>query len=47
MLMFSTPRSALCSALVLAGFTLLGLGVSLCVVYRRDLTEVMEGRMKF
>ena len=45
-LLFSIPRSALVSALVLAGFTLLGLGISLWVVYRRDVTEVVEGKTK-
>jgi hypothetical protein len=43
LLLYSVPRSALCSALVLAGFSLLGLGASLWVVYRRDVTEVVEG----
>jgi ABC-type transport system involved in multi-copper enzyme maturation permease subunit len=44
MLMYSISRSVLCSALVLAGFTLVGLGISLWVVYRRDVTEaVVDG----
>jgi hypothetical protein len=38
------PRSTLYSALVLAAFTLLGLALSLATVYRRDVTEVVEGR---
>jgi ABC-type transport system involved in multi-copper enzyme maturation permease subunit len=47
LLMFSMSRSALCSALVLAGFTLLGLGISLWVVHRRDMTELMVGRTRW
>jgi ABC-type transport system involved in multi-copper enzyme maturation permease subunit len=43
LLLYSVPRSALSSALILAGLSLLGLGVSLWVVYRRDVTEVVEG----
>lgn len=43
LLLYSVSRPALCSALALAGFTLLGLGASLWVVYRRDVTEVVEG----
>jgi len=31
------------SALMLAGYLVLGLGVSILVVYRRDLTEVLQG----
>jgi len=42
-LLLSMPRSVLCSALVLTGFTLLGLAISLWVVFRRDMTEVVEG----
>lgn len=45
-LLWSMPRTVLCSALVLAGFTLLGLAISLWVVYRRDMTEAMEGKAR-
>jgi ABC-type transport system involved in multi-copper enzyme maturation permease subunit len=37
------PHPARFSAVVLAAVTLLGLGLSLLVIYRRDLTEVVEG----
>ena len=37
------PRPVLYSALVLAGYSILGLGLSMLVVYRRDLTEVTQG----
>jgi ABC-type transport system involved in multi-copper enzyme maturation permease subunit len=46
-LLLGVPRSPLCSALVLAGFTLLGLGISVWVVYRRDVTEVVEGKERW
>jgi len=40
------PRPVLTSALVLVTFTLLGLGLSLWIVYRRDMTEVLEGEQR-
>lgn len=43
-LMLAVPHSALHSALVLAGYTLLGLGLSILIVYRRDVTQVAEGK---
>lgn len=43
-LLVMMPRSALYSALVVAAFTLLGVALSLVTVYRRDVTEVVEGR---
>ncbi len=42
-LLLGMPRPVLTSALVLVTFTLLGLGLSLWIVYRRDMTEVLEG----
>ncbi len=42
-LMLAMPHSAAYSALVLVGFTLLGLGLSLLVLYRRDLSADVEG----
>ncbi len=36
-------RPILYSALMLAGYLVLGLGLSILVVYRRDLTEVLQG----
>ena len=43
-LMQAMPHSALYSALLLAGYTLLGLGLSLLVVYGRDVTEGVESK---
>jgi ABC-type transport system involved in multi-copper enzyme maturation permease subunit len=43
-LLKAMPSSPAYSALVLAGYTLLGLGLSLLIVHRRDVTEVMEGK---
>jgi ABC-type transport system involved in multi-copper enzyme maturation permease subunit len=43
-LLWHMPNSVLYSALVLAGFTALGLGLSVLIVYRRDVTEVVEGK---
>ena len=43
-LLWRMPNSVLYSALVLAGFTALGLGLSVLIVYRRDMTEVVEGK---
>ncbi len=40
------PRPALHSALVLAGYVVLGLGLSLLVLYRRDVTVVVQGRKR-
>jgi ABC-type transport system involved in multi-copper enzyme maturation permease subunit len=40
------PRPALHSALVLAGYVALGLGLSLLVLYRRDVTVVVQGRKR-
>jgi ABC-type transport system involved in multi-copper enzyme maturation permease subunit len=37
------PRPVLYSALVLAGYCILGLGLSMLVIYRRDLTEATQG----
>lgn len=44
LLLWHIPHSVLYSALMLAGFTVLGLGLSLLIVYRRDVTEVVEGK---
>jgi ABC-type transport system involved in multi-copper enzyme maturation permease subunit len=44
LLLWHIPHSVLYSAVVLAGFTVLGLGLSLLIVYRRDVTEVVEGK---
>lgn len=43
-LMLAMPHSAGHSALLLAGYTLLGLGLSLLVLHGRDLTEEVEGK---
>jgi hypothetical protein len=43
-LLWAMPHSAVWSALVLAAYTLFGLGLSILVVYRRDVTEVVEGK---
>jgi ABC-type transport system involved in multi-copper enzyme maturation permease subunit len=40
------PRLVLYSALVLAGYLVLGLGLSILVVYRRDVTEVAQAKGK-
>jgi ABC-type transport system involved in multi-copper enzyme maturation permease subunit len=40
-LLWAMPHSAARSALVLAAYTLLGLGLSILIVYRRDVTEVV------
>lgn len=45
-LLLGMPRPVLTSALVLVTFTLLGLGLSLWIVYRRDMTEVLEGEQR-
>jgi len=46
-IMLSTmPRPVLFSALVLAGYVALGLGLSILVLYRRDVTEVVQGRKR-
>jgi ABC-type transport system involved in multi-copper enzyme maturation permease subunit len=42
-LLWATPRSTGFSLLVLAAYLLLGVGLSIWVVYRRDVTEVVEG----
>lgn len=44
MLLEAMPHSALYSALVLASYTLLGLCLSVLIVYRRDVTEVVQGK---
>lgn len=43
-LLLMMPRSPLYSSLVLAAFTLLGVTLSIAATYRRDVTEVQEGR---
>jgi ABC-type transport system involved in multi-copper enzyme maturation permease subunit len=44
-LLQAMPRLVLRSSLVLAVYALLGLGLSILVVYRRDMTEVVQGTM--
>ena len=44
LMLLSAPRPALHSGLVLAGYVALGLGISLLVLYRRDVTVVVQGR---
>ena len=46
LMLLSMPRPALHSALVLAGYVALGLGLSLLVLYRRDVTVVVQGRKR-
>lgn len=43
-LLWAMPHSAAWSAAILAAYTLFGLGLSILVVYRRDATEVVEGK---
>jgi ABC-type transport system involved in multi-copper enzyme maturation permease subunit len=42
--LLAMPRPPLHSALMLAGYVVLGLGLSLLVLYRRDVTVVVRGR---
>jgi ABC-type transport system involved in multi-copper enzyme maturation permease subunit len=42
--LLAMPRPAFHSALVLAGYLALGLGLSLLVLYRRDVTVVVQGK---
>ena len=44
--LWAMPRPVLFSALVLAGYVALGLGLSLLVLYRRDVTEVVQGKKR-
>jgi ABC-type transport system involved in multi-copper enzyme maturation permease subunit len=44
LLLLAIPRPPLYSALMLGGLTLLGLGLSILILYHRDLTEVVEGK---
>jgi ABC-type transport system involved in multi-copper enzyme maturation permease subunit len=44
LMLLSMPRPVLQSALVLTGYVLLGLGLSILVVYLRDVTVVVQGR---
>jgi ABC-type transport system involved in multi-copper enzyme maturation permease subunit len=43
-LLWAMPHPAARSAVILAAYTLFGLGLSILVVYRRDLTEAVEGK---
>ena len=47
LLLLAKPSPVLTSALVLAGYVLLGLGLSLLVVHRRDVTEVIQDEKRF
>jgi ABC-type transport system involved in multi-copper enzyme maturation permease subunit len=44
--LWAMPRPVLFSALVLAGYLVLGLGLSVVVVYRRDVTEVAQAKKR-
>jgi ABC-type transport system involved in multi-copper enzyme maturation permease subunit len=46
-LLMDMPHSAAWSAVILAAYTLFGLGLSILAVYRRDVTEVVEGKGRF
>ncbi len=43
-MLWARPHSALCSVLMLAAFTMLGVGLSILVVSHRDVTEVVQGK---
>lgn len=47
LLILDAPSPVLTSALVLAGYVLLGLGLSLLVVHCRDVTEVIQDEKRF
>lgn len=44
--LWAMPRPVLYSALVLAGYVVLGLGLSVVVVYRRDVAEVAQAKRR-